>query len=274
MPNSEPTSRYGRWASWLRTSLSHPLARGVDLDSADATAVHARLIREKPFLRRLYLHYYCEYDRAIAEAAPGGIVLEVGAGGGFYRDLRPRVVSLDVRPGADVDLLGSALEIPLTAGSTSAVLLLNVLHHLPDPVAFFRECQRILKPGGRVCMIEPYAGPLSRRLIRRLHHEPWDEEAGWTLPAGGPLTGANMALPTIIFQRDRARYDAEFPNLPVVRLRHHTIMLYAISGGVSMRSLVPGSLFGPLLACERALAPVDKLLASMMTVHLAKRELR
>jgi SAM-dependent methyltransferase len=265
------SSRHSRLASWLRETLAHPLARGVDLDSAEATTVHARLIREKGFLRRLYLHYYDQFDSAVARAAPGGIVLEVGAGSGFYREIRSWVVALDLRPGANVDLLGSALALPLRAESTSAILLLNVLHHLPDPSAFFRECERVLKPGGRVCLIEPYVGPLSRWLIRPLHHEPWVEAAGWTLPPAGPLTGANMAMPWIVFVRDRPLYEAEFPGLPIDRFRTHTIILYLMSGGVSMRSLAPGLLFGPLLGFERLLAPAGPLLASMMTIELVKR---
>jgi SAM-dependent methyltransferase len=263
--------RHGRLASWLRDTLAHPLARGVDLDSAEATNVHARLIREKAFLRRLYLHYYDEFDAAVARAAPGGIVLEVGAGSGFYRETRRSVVALDLRPGANVDLLGSALALPLRDKSTSAILLLNVLHHLPDPTAFFRECERVLKPGGRVCLIEPYVGPLSRRLIRPLHHEPWDEAAGWTLPPAGPLTGANMAMPWIVFVRDRARYQAEFPRLPIDRFRPHTIILYLLSGGVSMRSFAPGVLFRTTLALEDLLTPAASLLATMMTIELVKR---
>ena len=263
--------RHGRLTSWLRERLAHPLAKGIDLDSAEATAVHAHLVRRKAFLRRLYLHYYEQYEAAISRATAGGIVLEVGSGSGFYREVRPSVISLDLRPGADVEIVGSALALPLRAESASAILLLNVLHHLPDPAAFLRECERVLKPGGRVCLIEPYASPLSRRLIRPLHHEPWDESGGWTLPPSGPLTGANMALPTIVFVRDRAHYDAQFPRLPVDRLRFHTIALYLLSGGVSMRSLAPAATFRPLLALERLLAPAQSVLASMMTVELVKR---
>lgn len=271
---SSPTTtpeRHGPASAWLRQVLSHPLARDLDLNSREATAVHARLIREKPFLRRLYLHYYRQYDAAIARATPGGLILEIGSGGGFYRELRPKVVSLDLRPGAAVDVAGSALALPFAHASTSAILLLNVLHHLPDPREFFRECARVLKPGGRVCLLEPYAGPLSRRLIKPLHHEPWDEESGWRLDDSGPLTGANMAMPTNIFVRDRRQYDAEFPDLPIDRLELHTIALYLLSGGVSMRAFLPGFLFTPAVALERCLRPASRLLASMMTVELVRR---
>jgi SAM-dependent methyltransferase len=263
--------RHGRTAAALRSLLAHPLARELDLDSSEATAVHARLIREKPFLRRLYEHYYEDYEAAISRAAAGGSVVEIGSGGGFYRDIRPDLISLDVRPGADVDVVGSALALPFESGSLTAIVMLDVLHHLPDVEAFFQECQRVLRRGGRVCLIEPYVSALSRRLIRPLHHEPWDEQGTWTLPEAGPMTGANMALPSIVFFRDRARYDETFPALPVDRVRLHTIVLYLLSGGVSMRSLVPGTLFRPLLALERRLTRLGGRLASMMTIELVRR---
>jgi SAM-dependent methyltransferase len=270
-PSSGSARRHGFVSRTVRALFQHPLARDLDLDSAGATAVHARLIGEKPFLRQLYRHYYSQYDAVIDRAAPGGLILEIGAGGGFYRSIRNGVRTLDIRPGADVDVLGSALTLPFQDGCASAVLMLDVLHHLHDPAAFFRECERILKPGGRVCLIEPYSGLLSRHLIRPLHHEPWDENGTWRLPERGPMTGANMALPTIIFFRDRERYDAEFPGLPVENLRLHTIILYLLSGGVSMRALVPSVLFTPFLSAERLLAPMNRWLASMMTVELVRR---
>jgi len=247
------------------------LARDLDLESSEATEVHARLIREKGLLRRLYHGYYVAYDEVIARASPGGLIVEIGSGGGYYRSLRRNVISMDLRPGADVDIVGSALAIPLRSHSASAILLLNVLHHLPDPAAFFHECARILKPGGRVCLIEPYVGPLSRRVVKPLHHEPWDESAAWSLQDTGPMTAANMAMPWIIFFRDRARYDSEFVQLPVSRIRLHTIAMYLLSGGVSMRSLLPGFLFGPTLAVERLLSPLAPSLATMMTVELVRR---
>jgi hypothetical protein len=82
-------------------------------------------------------------------------------------------------------------------------------------VVFFQEYQRALKPRGRVCLIEPYVGPLSR-LIRPHHHESWDEEGGWTTAASGPADRANMALPRITFTRDRTRYEAGFRTSPSI----------------------------------------------------------
>jgi SAM-dependent methyltransferase len=120
----------------------------------EATSVHERLIRQKGFVRGLYWHYYTQYEAAVKRAIPGGLVLEIGSGAGFYREIRREAVFLDVRRGANVDIVGSALALPVRSESVSAVLMLNVLHHLQEPVVFLHECERVLKRGGRVCLIE------------------------------------------------------------------------------------------------------------------------
>src|SRR5690349_5754754 len=104
--------RSGLVAGWLRDLLMDPRARALDLDSPRATAVHALLIREKPFLHRLYRRFYRDYDAVVERATPGGLILEIGSGGGFYPELRTGVLSLDLRPGADVDVAASALALP------------------------------------------------------------------------------------------------------------------------------------------------------------------
>jgi SAM-dependent methyltransferase len=250
-----------------------PRARGLDLESAAATAVHARLVREKPFLRRLYERYYGELAAA-AGRAPGGLRVELGSGGGFLDEAVPGLVRVDVRPGAGADVVASALALPFAAGSVGAALMLNVLHHLPDVRALFRELERVLVPGGRVAMIEPYASPLSGLVYRFAHHEPFDPgQRGWELAGRGAMTVANDALPWIVFERDRARFEAEFPGLEIVRVVPHTVALYALSGGLSYRSLAPGFLFPAVAAIEElacALPPARRL-ASMMTVELGKR---
>ena len=80
-----------------------------------------------------------------------------------------------------------------------------------------------------------------------------------------------MALPSNIFIRDRQIYDQEFPNLPVDSLRLHTIALYLLSGGVSMRAFLPAALFSPVVAGEQLLQPAGSTLASMMTIELVRR---
>jgi SAM-dependent methyltransferase len=256
----------------MREILMDPRARGVDLESAEATELHAALIREKPFLRMLYDRFYDEFVSAHS-SAPDGVRLEVGAGGGFLDELIPDLVTIDLRPGAKVSLVASALDIPLAAGSTGAIFMLNVLHHLPDPARFFEEVDRVLVPGGRVAIVEPFVSYFSRLVFRNLHHEPFEpDRSGWETRVDGALAGANGAVPWMVFVRDRSEFEARFPELEILRVEPHTILLYLLSGGVSMRSMAPAKAFDPLFTAEEMLPEwLKQRLCTLMTVELVKR---
>jgi hypothetical protein len=61
-------------------------------------------------------------------------------------------------------------------------------------------------------MIEPWVTPWSRLVYTRMHHEPFVPAAAqWEFLTTGPLSGANGALPYILFSRDRAQFELEFP---------------------------------------------------------------
>ena len=183
----------------------------------------------------------------------------------------PGLISLDLRPGARVDAVASATDLPFADSTVSAVFMLNVLHHIPCPGRFFEELARVLVPGGRCALIEPYVSPLSRIVYRRLHHEPFDpEQREWNLDAGGAMTSANDALPWIILVRDRGIFNASFPALEVERLVPHTVLSYLLSGGLSYRTLLSGRSTDVILAAEKRLAPAADLVASMMTAEIVR----
>src|SRR5262249_39668042 len=116
---------------------------------------------------------------------------------------------------------------------------------------------RCVRPGGVVSMIEPWVTPWSRLIYTRLHHEPFRPDATeWEFPATGPLSGANGAMPWIIFERDRAEFEREFPQWRMAAIRPHTPLCYLLSGGVSMRSLMPGWAHAPVRAVEAMLRPL------------------
>ena len=119
--------------------------------------------------------------------------------------------------------------------------MVNLLHHVADASRCLDETARCVRPGGAFAAIEPWVSPWSRVVYRRLHHEPFDPgAAGWRLPPGGPLSGANGALPWILFQRDRERFEREHPRWRLERVEPITPFRYLLSGGISMRSLMPG----------------------------------
>src|SRR5215471_18288800 len=64
--------------------------------------------------------------------------------------------------------------------------------------------------------------------------------------------GANGALPWLVFVRDRKLLEIKFPELEIETIEPMMPLRYLLSGGVSMRSLVPGVLYGPCKALEKA----------------------
>jgi SAM-dependent methyltransferase len=223
----------------LRTWLEHPLTRGLDLDDPRTTGRRRQIIREKAFLRDIYSEWYS----AIAHALPTGpgAVLEIGSGAGFLDDFIPGLITSEVFSCSGVRLVLDGLSLPFAAGSLRGIAMTNVLHHLPDPRRFFSEAQRCVRPGGAIVMIEPWVTSWSRFVYARLHHEPFQTDARhWELPSGGPLSGANGALPWILFERDLARFELEFPQWSVELVAPLMPFRYLLSGGVSLRNLMPG----------------------------------
>ena len=71
----------------------------------------------------------------------------------------------------------TAHRLPFPDRAFGGIVLLDVLHHLPEPVRFFDEAARLLRPGGRLALIEPGITPLSGPVYRLLHEEPVDMAA-------------------------------------------------------------------------------------------------
>jgi SAM-dependent methyltransferase len=249
--------------------LAHPAVRGFDLDDPRLVSARRRLVREKAFLRKIYEEWYA----AIVTALPAGDgpVLELGSGGGFLEESVPGLITSELQPCPHVRVVLDGQALPLGDSSLRAIVMTDVLHHLPDSRRFLREAARCVRPGGRVVMIEPWVSAWASLVYTRLHHEPFRPEAAeWEFPRGGPLSAANTALPWIIFVRDLARFEREFPQWRIVSIRPIMPFRYLVSGGVSLRALMPGWTFGLWRALERALTPWSGRLAMFAQIVLER----
>ena len=149
----------------------------------------------------------------------------------------------------------------------------NVLHHLPRPLRFFAEAARCVRPGGVVTMIEPWVTPWSQLVYTRLHHEPFDSPAAeWELPGGGPLSGANGALPWILFQRDRQRFEREAPEWRLRTIQPMMPLRYLVSGGMSLRKLMPAASYPLWRMLEWSLSPLSGRLAMFARITAERQE--
>ncbi len=240
----------------LRQLLAHPFTHGLDLDDPRTTALRQQIIRSKPFLRKIYEDWY----GWLASQVPAGegAVLELGSGGGFFKEYSPGVITSDVFWVPDIRCVLDGQRLPFEDGALKAIVMTNVLHHVPNVRRFFAESVRCLRPGGVVAMIEPWVTPFSKIIYTKLHHEPFEPATpAWEFPSNGPLSSANDALPWVCLSRDRAMFEREFLELAIERTDPILPVRYLLSGGVAMRSLLPGFAYRPLGWMER-LWPISR----------------
>jgi 2-polyprenyl-3-methyl-5-hydroxy-6-metoxy-1,4-benzoquinol methylase len=112
--------------------------------------------------------------------APGGRLLDVGANfGHFVQQASQRYDAIGIEPSAAVvawgrEHLGARLEVGSIehqqaefVGGFDAVVLFDVIEHLPDPRQALRHCHSYLAPGGRLFITTPDAGSPMARLLGR-----------------------------------------------------------------------------------------------------------
>jgi len=227
----------------------------------------------KPVLRAIYTDYY----RRMVEACQPGRTLEIGAGSGNLKSFLPDVVSTDLLPAPWLDAVADAQQLPFASGSFSSIVLFDVLHHLSQPVRFFREASRLLRSGGRIVMVEPAITPISWIFYRFFHPEGADMGADPFI-APEPRDGArdpfegNQAIPSLIFGRFARRFGQEFPELHVLKCERLSLFAYPLSGGFRPTSFLPARAVDPLLRLEDRLLPwLGPLMGFRLLVALERR---
>lgn len=242
-----------------------------NIDTPEATIRHREIILSKPFLKKIYAEWYNAFINEIPKL-PEGKILEIGSGSGFLKEMYPNAITSDIQKLPFCDMVFSAEKIPFQHNELSAIFMINVLHHIPKCENFFSEAQRTLKPGGFIFMMEPANTFLSKIIYSKLHHEPFDAKAGWEFPSSGPLSGANVALPWIVFKRDIDLFHQKFPKLKLSFIRHNTPFRYLFSGGLSYKSLLPGLSFRIVSFIEKIFFPLYPYLAMYNYIKVTKEQ--
>ena len=241
----------------------------IPLDAPERTLKHKEIILSKPFLVKLYKEWYSVFVDA-NKSLPAGKVVELGSGGGFLKDLLPNVLASDILDLPSNDLTFSALEMPFEDNSVSGIYMVDTFHHIPDAELFLTEVNRVLKSNGKLIMIEPANSAWGRFIYTNFHHEPFNPKGGWQIPVSGPMTGANGALPWIVFERDKSLFNDKFPELEIEKISYHTPLRYLLSGGVSFRQLVPDFSFPVFRGTDRMLSSTTRQFSMFMTISVKK----
>lgn len=257
-----------RIGAHLRDWLAHPRLRGMDINDPQVTSLRRQIILDNSFLRQIYQSWYDELCAAIPDDPCA--VLELGSGGGFLKHSLPDLITSEIVFFTHVDMILDGRYLPFADNSLRAIVLTNVLHHIPEIRLFLADAARCVRRGGVITMIEPWATAWSKIIYTRLHSENFDiSTITWEFPSSGPLSGANGALPWIIFERDRDQFQKEFPQWRLDAIHLEMPFRYLLSGGVSFRPLVPNWSFGFWNTIERMLTPWMGKLA--MFAHITLR---
>jgi 2-polyprenyl-3-methyl-5-hydroxy-6-metoxy-1,4-benzoquinol methylase len=119
-----------------------------------------------------------DFDVMCLPALAGGSLLEIGCGSGTFLarmqrlgwnvrgvDPDPEAVSWG-RQAYGLDLLCGTLEsIHLPADSFDVITMNHVIEHVHDPIALLTECQRLLRPGGRLIVTTPNADSWGHKIF-------------------------------------------------------------------------------------------------------------
>jgi SAM-dependent methyltransferase len=232
---------------------------------------HRAAWNRRPLIREIYASWYARIARELSSV--DGATVELGCGIGTLKEFVPGITATDVLESPWADERVDAHELPYPGSSVGNLVMVDVLHHLSEPLKAVEEAQRVLAPGGRLVMLEPFCSPLSRVAYGRLHHEKLDESVDPFSPGPSGVSDdpwdANIALPTVIFWRRLDQFRRRYPDLTVVNRERLAWLLYPLSGGFSRRQFVPYRLRRLVHGLERAV-PLSRLAAFRCLVTLEK----
>ena len=239
--------------------------------SSDKLSSNLQKWQDKPVLKIIYHDFYERISAFLVQ----GKTLEIGGGTGNLKEYAPNVIASDIIDSPWLDCVLDAQSIPLANESIETIVGVDVLHHIERPVRFFREALRVLKPGGRVILLDPAITPLSYFFYHFIHEEPVvmsiNPLEDGELDANRQPFDANQAIPSLIFNKYFKNFKVEFPDFQLVSKRYISILAYPLSGGFQKWSLMPTFLTLPLLKAEKFLEPaIGKMLGFRILVTLEK----
>ncbi|MGO9012847.1 MAG: class I SAM-dependent methyltransferase [Bryobacteraceae bacterium] len=233
----------------------------------DYVRQHREIWELRPELRAVYHGFFATLLEAAGGRRP---IVELGAGPGFFREYFPESISTDVIFTPWVDVVCDGCRMPFREASAGAVVMLDVIHHLPRPLDFLAEVGQILRPGGRLVAIEPWITPPSYILYRYFHHEDCTLSIDIAQPfrsTGKQAFDGNAAIPYQLVRRLRADPVA---GLKLVRCEPFLALAYLATLGFKRQRSVPVAVIRMAEQWERIAGPLGRLASTRALLVWAK----
>jgi len=129
-----------------------------------------------------------------------------------------------------------ALNTGLDAKSFDFIIASNMIHHVPNPMLFFKEMGRILKPGGHMIIQDVNCSIMLKLLLILMNHEGYDstinvfdERNNCTDPED--LWAGNNAIPNLLFD-DINKFEDKVKSFKLVTHKYSEFLTFINSGGV------------------------------------------
>lgn len=208
--------------------------RGYPYGPADIARIREDFIKRRPSNLAFLLRKRYEWmSRFITDDQKG---IEIGCGGGFSK-LYVRSLNFiltDYFKNPWVEQVVDALATPFKDSSLDYIVISNTIHHLATPSLFFKECARVLKPGGLVIIQEINCSLFMRLMLTVMRHEGYSYDVDAfdaTAVCNDPADpwSANCAIPNLLFD-DPHEFEEHFP-FRIIHHRYTECFIFPLSGG-------------------------------------------
>jgi len=170
--------------------------------------------------------------------------IEVGSGAGFIKDfIKNKNLKLtDLGDDEHLDFKNiDAQNTGFKSGSFDYVIASNMIHHIPFPIKFFKEMNRILKKNGKLIIFDAYCSVTFQIATAIMKHEGFDFTVDvWNenkpISDERDVWDGNIAITNLIFD-DKKKFNEELGNLFLVEHEKLTeCLIFLNSGGVTSKT--------------------------------------
>jgi SAM-dependent methyltransferase len=201
---------------------------------------HRNIWYKKKILRIVYTEWYNQILKDITQG--NGTTIELGAGSGNFKEFKSNIISSDIDFCNWLDMCFDAHNLPFKKNSIRNIIMIDVLHHLSNPIKFLKEASNILEKEGKLIILEPYPSLVSSIVYRLFHPEPFSMNIDYFNKSEqedkDPWDG-NQAIAYILFFKYKEKLLDILKDFKIIKIEKISCILYPLSGGFEHKAMIP-----------------------------------